>query len=72
MCSWSLGEPNNASAHIGLRIELLEGGRYVSIPLRAVNGGYDALPSRSAESKMARDKSLEPLGLPHRREWLVV
>ena len=30
--------------HNGLRIDVLEGGRYLGIPQNMVNEGYDALP----------------------------
>ena len=41
--------------HNGLRIDLLEGGRYVAIPQNAVNNGYDVLPSRSVKFNTQRD-----------------
>jgi hypothetical protein len=47
----------NSEGHHCLRIDLLEGGRYVGTLLRAVNRGYDALPSHSAKFNSERDNS---------------
>lgn len=49
-----------------LRIDFLEGGRYVGIPQNAVNKGYDALPSRSAKFNSERDTPIYDLLLGNR------
>jgi len=56
--------------HTWLRIDLLEGGRYVGTLLRAVNWGYDALPSRSAKFNSERDNSNDEGGVAKGAEWL--
>jgi hypothetical protein len=48
--------------HNGLRIDPLEGGRYVAIPQNAVNNGYDVLPSRSVKFNTQRDNPFEAEG----------
>jgi hypothetical protein len=55
------GHRRENEGHTWLGIDLLEEGRYVGALLRAVNSGYDALPSRSARFNSERDNSARRL-----------